>query len=187
MHSWYSILWTKQLQNWIRSIINKHKDIMFHTGQSNNCSGDLVLTFLSRWTFSCAFHLALLYSMNLNVSVALPGPRSLCTNTNGTKSLVAHWRTFVWRSRIMVGRRDLGSKREEREGARGPPAGCPGFVYNKKPLFDVVAQPAPKLKLPQDVLWVKCQTEATAGWLRPHHAGSLSKVLLRPLETWRNI
>lgn len=45
----------------------------------------------------------------------------------------------------------------------GPPASCPGFVYNKKPLFDVVTQPASKLPLPQDVLWVKCQTEYTAG------------------------
>ena len=53
------------------------------------------------------------------------------------------------------------SVRGERE--KRAPASCPGFVYNKKPLFDVVAQPAPKLPLPQDVLWVKCQTEATAG------------------------
>lgn len=75
----------------------------------------------------------------------------------------------------------------ERARARGPPASCTGFVYNKKPLFDVVAQPAPKLLLPQDVLWVKCQTEATAGWLRPRHTGTLSKVLLRPLETLRNV
>jgi len=42
----------------------------------------------------------------------------------------------------------------ERERER-PPASCPGFVYNKKLLFDVVSQPAPKLPLPQDVLRVK--------------------------------
>ncbi len=75
----------------------------------------------------------------------------------------------------------------ERARERGPPASCPGFVYNKKPLFDVVAQPAPKLPLPQDVLWVKCQTEAAAGWLRPHHTGTPNRVLLWPPETWRNI
>lgn len=40
----------------------------------------------------------------------------------------------------------------------GAPANCPGFVYNKKPLFDVVTQPTSKLPLPQDVLWVKCQS-----------------------------
>lgn len=64
----------------------------------------------------------------------------------------------------MVGRLDPGCEQEGRvRESERPPASCPGFVYNKKPLFDVVAQPAPKLLLPQDVLWVKCQTEATAG------------------------
>lgn len=72
-----------------------------------------------------------------------------------------------------------GGKRERK---RGPPASCPGFVYNKKLLFDVVAQPAPKLPLPQDVLWVKCQTEATAGWLRPRHTGTPEAS--RDLETY---
>lgn len=75
-------------------------------------------------------------------------------------------------------RRQRGGRKGEREGERegetGPPASCPGFVYNKKLLFDVVAQPAPKLTLPQDVLWVKCQTEATAGCVRPRHTGTRS-------------
>lgn len=60
-------------------------------------------------------------------------------------------------SRIIVGRLDPGRERGRK---REPQASCPGFVYNKKPLFDVAAQPSPKL--PQDVLWVTCQTEATA-------------------------
>lgn len=176
-----------QKQQRLHLPINKHKDIMFQAVQSNNCSGDFVLTILWRRTFSFAFHLASLFLKNLNVSVVLPGSWFLCTNTNGIGSLVVHWRTFAWQSRIMVGRLDTGREREERERERGPPASCPGFVYNKKPLFDVVAQPAPKLPLPQDVLWVKCQTEATAGWLRPHHTGTPSKVLVRSQETLRKI
>ena len=115
----YSIPWTKQLQQWLHSPINKHKDIMFYAVQSNNCSGDLVLIILSRQTFSFAFHLAWLFSMNLNLSVALPGSWFLCTNTNGIERLVVHWCTFVWQSRIMVGRLDPGREREERERAPG--------------------------------------------------------------------
>lgn len=118
------------------------------------------------------------------MSVTLQGWRSLCTDENRIEWVVVHWRTFVWQSRIMVVRLDPSWAGGERE---GPPASCPGFVYNKKPLFDVVAQTAPKLPLPQDVLWVKCQTEATAGWLRTRHTGTLSKVLLRPLETEKYI
>lgn len=80
MHNWYSILWTKQLQQWLHWSINQHKNIMFHAVQSTNCSGDCVLTILLRQTFSFAFHLASLFSPNLNLSVALPGSWFLCTN-----------------------------------------------------------------------------------------------------------
>lgn len=161
---------------------------MFHAEQSNNHSGDLVLTVLLRQTFSFAFHLALLFLNEFEFVCCTARFKVFVYKYKWNERLVVHWRTFVWQSRIIVGRLDPGRERGvERGRARGPPASCPGFVYNKKPLFDVVAQPAPKLPLPQDVLWVKCQTEATAGWLRPRHAGTLSKVLLSPLETLRNV
>lgn len=80
--------------------------------------------------------------------------------------------------------RQTGSCRECEGREWGPPASCPGFVYNKKPLFDVAAKPAPKLLLPQDVLRVKCQTEATAGWLWLLHAVTLSNGLWRVRKTY---
>lgn len=73
---------------------------------------------------------------------------------------------FVWQFGI-IGADWIRTGRREEGGERESQASCPGFVYNKKPLFDVAAQPAPKLPLPQDVLWVTCQTEATAVWLPP--------------------
>lgn len=150
------------------------------------CSGDLVLTVLWRETFNCAFNLVILFSINVILSDALPGSWSLCTNTKRNRETcgaLPHICLTVQNYGRQTGSELWAGGERGRKRARGPPASCPGFVYNKKPLFDVVAQPAPKLKLPQDVLWVKCQTEATAGWLQPHHAATLSKVLLRPLET----
>lgn len=49
-------------------------------------------------------------------------------------------------------------KEKEREWEREvePPAGCPDFVYNKKPLFDVAVWPSAAHSLPQDVLWLGC-------------------------------
>lgn len=91
---------------------------MFHAVQWNNCSGDWVFTILLRQTSSFAFHVALLFSKHLNLSVALPGSYLVCTNANEIVSLVVHWRTFVWQSRIMVGRLDQGREREERERVR---------------------------------------------------------------------
>lgn len=91
---------------------------------------------------------------------------AVCEWNTETCGALTHICLTVQNCRTVVDRLDPTMsvrKEKERERERGPPASCPGFVYNKKPLFDVVAQPAPKLPLPQDVLWVKCQTEATAG------------------------
>ena len=158
---------------------------MFHAVQSTNCSGDCVLTILLRRTPEfCNSSRFTISKKHLNLSVVLPGSWSVCTNANEirkTCGALAHICLTVQNYSRQTG----SGPWVWRERERGPPASCPGFVYNKKPLFDVVAQPAPKLPLPQDMLWVKCQTEATAGWLRPRH--TLSKVLLRPPETSRNI
>lgn len=56
------------------------------------------------------------------------------------------------------------SKRERERERWRPQAACPVFVYNKKPLFDVAAEPLlqTRLLLPQDVLRVRCQTETEA-------------------------
>lgn len=109
----FFILWTKQRQQRIHSPKTSMRTLWFV--QWNNCSGDLVLTILSRQSFSCAFHLASLFPTILILSVTLPGSWSLCTNTNGTERLVVHWRTFVWQSRIMVGRLDPDCEREGRQ------------------------------------------------------------------------
>lgn len=75
-----------------------------------------------------------------------------------------------------------GVKETDRKGERWrPQAACPVFVYNKKPLFDVAAEPLlqTRLLLPQDVLRVRCQTE-TEDWktCRP-----TPRKMLRTLES----
>ena len=162
MHYFYSIPWTKLLQQWLPRTINKHKDIMRHAVRSNNCSGDCVLTTLWRQTFSFAFLLALLFSNKFECvcyTARLTVFVYKCKQNRVSRGALTHICLTVQNYGSQAG--SVLSGRGERE--RGPPASCPGFVYNKKPLFDVVAQTAPKLPLPQDVLWVKCQTEATAG------------------------
>lgn len=73
-------------------------------------------------------------------------------------------------------------KHRKREGETGPQAACPVFVYNKKPLFDVAAEPLlqTRLLLLQDVLWVRCQTQ-NEDWktCTPRKA-------LRTLESYRS-
>lgn len=54
--------------------INRHKNITLHAVQSNNCSGDFVLTVLSGQPFGFAFHLAFTVCDEFEyLSVALPG------------------------------------------------------------------------------------------------------------------
>ncbi len=56
-------------------------------------------------------------------------------------------------------------KHRKRGGKTGPQAASPVFVYNKKPLFDVAADPLlqTRLLLLKDVPWVRCQTQ-TEDW-----------------------
>lgn len=183
MPNWCTTPWTKQLEQWLRWTKNKHKDIKFHAMLLNNCLRYWVVTILLRQTFFFNLHFI------WNFWICRPHCQIYscmwmeywdlrCTDAHSSDS-----------PELQNCGRQTGSDHEceEREGERerGPPASCPGFVYNKKPLFDVVAQPAPKLLLPQDVLWVKCQTEATAGWLQPHRTSTLSKGPWRLREMYK--
>lgn len=98
--------------------INKHKDITLHAVQSNNCSGDFVLTVLSGQPFGFAFHLAFTVCDEFEyLSVALPGWWSLCTNKKWNRGGL--WCTGAHLSdspdKWTVGRLDMGREWQERE------------------------------------------------------------------------
>lgn len=180
MPNWCTTPWIKQLEQWLRWTKNKHKDIKLHAMLFNNCLCYWVLTILLRQTcFYTSFGIFEFFGHTAKFIV-------VCKWHIETCGALVHISLTVQNCGTVADRLDPAmSVRKEKERERGPPASCPGFVYNKKPLFDVVAQPAPKLLLPQDVLWVKCQTEATAGWLQPHHTSTLSKGLWRLRETYK--
>jgi len=79
----------------------------------------------------------------------------------------------------VCGVKEKDRKRERARERWRPQAACPVFVYNKKPLFDVAAEPLlqTRLLLPQDVLRVRCQTE-TEAWKT-----CTPKKMLRTLES----